>query len=251
MTTSTRALAGLAMCAAACGGDNPIDPGPDPGPGASGRYSTTVLADGPVAYWRFEEAAGTVAADSSGLNRAAVYLNGPVVGDSLGADSTGLAVSIENADEGVFIAFAAWTDLPSVTVEVWVRPSAVTSSEGMIIVDKGSTWNLFLDPAGRPAFQFPGNVPPETLSPTPLVVGQTYFLAGTFQNGVMRLYVNGALVDEATGLPPTVPPNPTAMHVGRGLSAARFGFLGVIDEVALYDKALSASDILDHYNAGY
>ena len=213
-------------------------------------YAATVLADEPVAYWRFEEQSGIVAADDSGRDRPAVYVNGPSFAADVGMDGTGRALSIHDTDEGVRADYAPWTDLSALTVEVWVQPSTVTSTEGMIIVDKGSTWNLFLDPQGRPAFQFPGNVPPEALSATPLVAGETYHLAATFGSGVMRLYVNGALVSEASGLAPSIPSNPTQIHVGRGLSAGRFGVRGVIDEVALYDRALSADAVLRHYDAG-
>ena len=244
MRSSTKALAFLAASAAACGGDDPAGPG-----NLGNAYSPTVLVDGPVAYWRFEEVSGTVAADSSGLNRAAAYLNTPTLGDSVRAQGTGKAVAIRDTDEGVLVDYAGWTNFTALTVEVWVRPDSVTSSEGVIIVDKGSTWNLFLDPLGRPAFQFPGNVPPETLSTTPLVIGQTYHLAATYGGGAMNLYVNGALVSDTTGLGP-IPANSTEIHMGRGLSANRFGFRGVIDEVALYDKVLSAQRILAHYNAG-
>jgi len=245
MQLSWKLLAATCVVATGCSGE-PAGPGGDPG----SLYAAAVLADGPVAYWRFEEASGTIAADSSGSGRHGIYLEGIALGDSLGANPTGKAVSIEDDNQGVSVAYAAWTNLSSLTVEAWVRATSVTSSEGTIIVDKGSTWNLFLDVQGRPAFQFPGDVPPETLGLTPLVVGQVYHLAGTFEAGVMRLYVNGAMVSEATGLGATIPSNPTEIHIGRGLSLDRFGFRGTIDEVALYDKALSGAAILAHYDAG-
>jgi hypothetical protein len=218
------------------------------GPGGQ-SYATIVLTDEPAAYWRFEETSGPVATDASGHNRPGFFLNGPLLGANVGATRTGSAIALQNESDGVFVEYATWTNLPALTVEAWVRPTRVTEPEGVIIVDKGNTWNLFLDPAGRPGFQFPGDVPPETLASAPVVAGETYHLVGTVEGGEMKLYVNGALLSEAA-VPPGIPARNTPIHIGRGLGPVRWEFYGVIDEVALYDRALSASAILAHYNAG-
>jgi hypothetical protein len=43
---------------------------------AAAQYQATVLADAPVAYYRFEEVAGTSALDSSGNGNTGTYTNG-------------------------------------------------------------------------------------------------------------------------------------------------------------------------------
>ena len=211
-------------------------------------YSRTVRADAPVAYWRFEERSGTVACDCSGNNHHGTYVDGPVLGADVGASRTGKGMSLQSSTDGMRVEYGPWTDMSALTVEAWVKPDRVTAREGIILVDKGFTWNLFIDPDGYPAFQYPGDIPPETISPTPLVVGETYYLVGTIQDGVMKLYVNGELVDEAEVS--AIPPNEQPIHVGRGVGAVRFEFYGVIDDVAVYDRALSAETIVGHYEAG-
>src|SRR5207248_8254630 len=53
---------------------------PSTGGGGGGAYSTTVLADGPVAYWRLGETAGTAIADSSGNGRTGTASGGVTLG---------------------------------------------------------------------------------------------------------------------------------------------------------------------------
>jgi hypothetical protein len=208
-----------------------------------------VLSDAPVAYWRFEERCGAVACDFSGNDHHGTYIDEPILGQSVGAN-TGRAMSLENETDGMRVEYGSWTDMPAVSAEAWVRPSRVTSPEGMIVVDKGFTWNLFVDPEGHPAFQFPGDVPPEVRSPTPVVAGETYHLVGTFQSGVMRLYVNGELVNEATVPISEIPSRDQPIHVGRGVGERRFEFWGVLDEAALYDRALPEEAIRRHFEVG-
>ena len=119
----------------------------------------------------------------------------------------------------------------------------------MIIVDKAETWNFFLDADGRPAVQFPGGEH-KAQSATPLMPGQTYHLVGTQANGTFTLYVNGGLAAMFTSdrLIDVRSQNP--IYVGRGLSGGFWEFRGTIDEVAIYDKVLTADAVLRHYNAG-
>lgn len=212
-------------------------------------YSASVRADAPLAYWRFEEEAGTVAADSSGHDRPGLYVDAPLLGASVGASGTGAGLLLQSESDGVVVEYASWMDAASLTVEAWVKPGRVTTPEGMIIVDKGNAWNLFIDPSGRPAFQFPGDVPPETLAPTPVVVGQTYHLVGTIEGGTMKLYVDGVLVDQAA-LAGVVPVTDSPVHLGRGLGVLRWEFWGVIDEVAFYATALSPEAVARHHESG-
>lgn len=217
-------------------------------PPSTSSYSATILADAPIAYWRFEDLVSPSVQDASGRGHHAQKIGSPIPGQSLG-ERTGRAFRYVTDIDGVIQNDTVWSKLTAMTVEAWIRADRVQTAEGMIVVDKGSTWNLFIDPAGRPAFQFPGTIPPTTFAATPIVAGQTYHLAGTFGNGVMRVFVNGVLANERGSLA-AIQNQPTPVSVGRGLSDGRFDFYGIIDEVAIYDRVLPADAILRHYTAG-
>jgi hypothetical protein len=81
-------------------------------------------------------------------------------------------------------------------------------------------------------------------------------LVGVFDQsqGLMKLYVNG--VQRATTTPPsTIVSTTHAVSVGArknsGSTAYDLNLLGKVDEVALYNRALSASEITTHYNAAF
>jgi len=210
-------------------------------------YSTAVRADRPLAYWRFEETAGAIANDSSGNGANGDYITGAALGASVGMARLGQAVLLRTTDDGAVSRSNAWSNVTPVSAEAWIQPDSVTAPEDMIIIDKGEVWNLVVDPQGKPAFHLVGDV--RAGAAAPVEAGRAYHLVGTFGNGIVRLYVNGQLAGEATtSFNVVMRDNP--VHVGRGLTAVRFEFYGVIDEVAIYDKVLSADAVLRHYNAG-
>ena len=72
-------------------------------------------------------------------------------------------------------------------------------------------------------------------------------LAGTFEGGTYRFYINGQLIATNSGqaLGPT---NNAPLEIGGSGSCEHFG--GLLDEVSIYNRALSASEIAAIYNAG-
>ena len=84
------------------------------------------------------------------------------------------------------------------------------------------------------------------------IVGQWTHIVGVYVPGdFMKLYVNGELkATEREGIPLTLCPSPNEYIIG-GRSPGRGSNIdGMIDEVLIYKKALSASDILKIYQAG-
>jgi hypothetical protein len=237
--TARRSFVSLALLSAlAC----------DSSTGPRADYSTVVLADGPLAYWRFEETADVIANDSSGNGRSGAYAPDATHAASVGIARLGRAVLLQTPSDGVVSDASAWSNVATVSAEAWIRPDSVTSPEGMIIIDKGEVWNLAIDPQGKPAFHLVlGNV--WVSAPDAVQAGRTYHLIGTFESRRAKLYVNGELArDSTTSFDLDTRDKP--VHVGTGLSPVWFEFYGVIDEVAIYDKVLSADAVLRHYNAG-
>jgi hypothetical protein len=211
-------------------------------------YSLLVLSDRPSAFWRFEERTGSVASDNSGFARWARYIEEPTLGSTVG-DRLGRGITLGSTGDGVELDHAAWMNFASgFAVEAWVRPSRVTYPEPILVVDKGESWGLIIGADGRPGFARPVG-PGRAIAAQPLIVGELYHLVGVYESGSIRIYVNGLLAgeDRTTGVPV---PTSLPMHVGRGLSSPRFEYVGSLDEVAVYDHALTAERIRAHYEAG-
>jgi hypothetical protein len=73
-------------------------------------------------------------------------------------------------------------------------------------------------------------------------------VAGTYDGSEMKLYVNGELVGTLSAPEPDTFTNPVTMGSGYGTG----WFLnGTIDEVRIYNRALTEEEIRDHYVFGY
>jgi hypothetical protein len=213
-------------------------------------YSEVVAVDLPNAYWRMEEGTGTVAGDSSAFGRHGAYISNPTLGSNVGP-RLGKGVTLSSTPDGVRIEHAVWMNMPALTVEAWVRPTQVTYPEAILLVDKGESWGLTIGADGKPAFALPGAlVTGRATATTALLIGSLYHLVGTYQAGMLQLYVNGELAGQDPAGRPTLALTTQPMHIGRGLSLGRFDYVGAIDEVAVYDRVLTAARIKAHYEAG-
>jgi hypothetical protein len=102
----------------------------------------------------------------------------------------------------------------------------------------------------------PGGPPPTDVVLRPgfpgLLVSQWTHLAASFDGTNTRLYVNGVEVGALHGLDALVyDPAAVPVTIGSDLdfnaSASRFN--GLVDEVAIYNRALTANEVADIYNA--
>lgn len=75
-------------------------------------------------------------------------------------------------------------------------------------------------------------------------IEQMNFYCGSFANGTNKLYMNGNLVNTATGV---AMGNPTAGYLCIGGSSNGYAFNGIIDEVRIYNRALSLVEIQGLY----
>lgn len=87
-------------------------------------------------------------------------------------------------------------------------------------------------------------------SRTPLEEGTWYHLAATYDGSTARLYLNGKL-DASYGLSGEIERNGFPVRIGNFRAEQRDFFDGLIDEVQIYDRALSGSEIAAIYYAGF
>lgn len=78
--------------------------------------------------------------------------------------------------------------------------------------------------------------------------GVWYHVVGTYNGSSMRIYVNGNL-ENTISLTGTIQSSTTPLRIGSRTSGDRF-FNGDIDEVAIYNRALTGTEISSRYNSG-
>jgi len=218
---------------------------------APSAYVTSVLADGPAGYWRLGETSGTTAVDQRGANNGA-YGGGPTLGAAslLPQDTSNKAVSFDGSNDTVSIPNAAALGLTAaVTVEAWIKPSAIPALGSFSsVVTKAESYSLQFN---GPRFEFTiiqnGVRRRLQAAAGAIQAGTTCYVVGTYDGGTQRLYVNGSELVNAA-LSGAISPAATPLTIGSWGSAEYF--TGTIDEAAVYPTALSAARVSAHYAAG-
>ena len=221
---------------------------------AGADYRALVLGDNPVGYWRLGESSGTTAASETGTN-SGTYVNGPTLGVA-GAlkGSSNTAASFNGSTQYVDVPSSASLNASTgVSVEAWVKPAVMpgagnTGTIAMKASDPPYAYWLQVTDTDRAKFGVGvGGVNHPLSAGGVVAAGSWYHLVGTYDGSVQRLYVNGALVasQAQTGNVDTV-----AGNFRIGTTRASEWFNGAIDDVAVYDKALTPAQVQAHYEAG-
>jgi hydrogenase maturation factor HypE len=192
-----------------------------------------------AAAYGFNESAGSTAADSSGRQ-----LTGAVSGATWTTGRFGNGLAFNGVNSMVSVPHDTWLNLTTgMTLEAWVYPTDGGGWRTVLLKEAagGHTFALYSDGHAAPAahLQATTDVVSEGLAPLPL---QTWtHLAVTYTAGSLRLYVNGALTTTTavTGSPVT---SALPLRIGGNAIWGEY-FAGIIDEVRIYYRALTAAEI--------
>jgi hypothetical protein len=205
-----------------------------------------------VSWWRLGDASGTRATDERGANHG-TYRNGPVLGSPglLTNDLANKAVRFDGVNDNVLVSDSASLDLTNrITLEAWIKPNILPATGSFrSVVSKAESYSLQFN---GPRLEFTiiqNGVRKRLQTPVGAVsTGQTYHVVGTFDGVTQRLYLNGAQVG-SVALAGSATVTPSALDIGSWNGSSEF-FNGTIDEVAVYNKALTATRVSAHYTSG-
>jgi concanavalin A-like lectin/glucanase superfamily protein len=211
----------------------------------------------PKLWLRLGDPSGnTTAADIGPTNFVATAVGSPTFGAAgLVAADDDTAMATDNTRQGVRIdnPAAAITGSGPFSVEFWFTPDIVTGGEHPLVgqLDLGATngWAVEqLDNVLLFVIRTASDTINEQADTTVLVAGTTYHVVAVYNNGTY-IYVNGVLDSGQQIMAGSLTANPISVGYLESASAVA-GFDGTIDEVAIYDRALSATEVAAHYDAG-
>jgi hypothetical protein len=189
-----------------------------------------------LGYWAFDETSGQVAADSSGEGN-----NGAATGITWVTGHTGGAASFSGAASYVTVAESVSLDPYQITIAAWINP--VDWAGNRRIVQKGSLDNQYRLLAENNLLKLDLAGVGTVTTALPAVATWTH-VAGTYDGAAVRLYVNGLQVASTPATAPmTATTDPLQIGTKGPGSAAGDHFNGLLDEVRLYGRALSAAEI--------
>jgi hypothetical protein len=215
-----------------------------------GSFEERVVTNGPAAYWRLGETSGTIAYDYAGGNDG-TYVSvaqgqpGSVLGDSNGSAGFDGTSSYVTTGRGLL------NNRSQFTVMGWLKRGANHSGRGGYFgqnnllefgdANSGTSIEAWIDATS-------GNI----VTPWPWPDDQWGFIVLTGNGTANILYIDGQPVATRTSSVSSYGTNEFAFNIGGGgiFNATGDYFNGFIDEVAVYNKALSPETIADLYSSG-
>ena len=222
--------------------------------------SETNLLTGLQAYWKFEETSGSIVDEidsltATNINTAAIYSVGGIIDNAITfnylptyGNGTRFRVSSSNP-----------LRLPKITVSIWVYPDNI--DDGMTIISNcnyvlpmNQGFRISCAPAAGVGAQL--NVTVHDAASTSLTIGGGNYITHSAWNHIvftsdgemLRLYNNNIELDSSSFAYDIGYLQDSSIVIGGTWDGNSFG--GRIDELGVWDRALSTSEISQLYNGG-
>lgn len=209
-----------------------------------------------VGLWGFDEGSGTTAADGSGYGNNGAINGATYAGDTPqkaagGSGTSKYSLSFDGVDDYVTASGNAFNINNNVTISAWFYPKFVPPDSNIKgIISNGFRWSFYLQNGSISGF-FDDQSSSINYFPAAgqVEVNQWHHFAATYDyiTNTMSLYLNGSRTNDTPNgaLVSLV----TAIKIGDSAWTNNF-FNGYIDEVAIYEKVLTLSQIRQLYAEG-
>ena len=207
-----------------------------------------------IGHWGFEEGTGNTVYDSSGN-----LLNGTISGATYTTGKVGsYALNFNGSSNFVEVGYSALLNPATVSISLWFKPNG-TQAESADILDKGhgsgtipyfggyvfqynynsgSIDTVYGNGSGFPGLNTGGDYRD----------GVWHHIVATLGEAGIALYVDNTLINSVPGQG-AIEANHSDLYFGRHGTLGRF-FNGAIDDVQIYDGALTAGQVSNLYNTG-
>ena len=216
-----------------------------------------VFGSGPIGEWFFDEGSGQYARDNTG-NGGHFVLGGSASlqysDPSWGSGLNGSCLKFDGANDYAMVGSSTMMDLTGdLSLEAWFRTDSTNNY--LAIIDKrygssaGSGYALYLD-NGKPRLSiYDGSTQgSDVMGTVDLRDNKWHHLIITYDGSMGTVYVDGELGSSRSM---TRDPASSNTRLTLGLRSSGWGgnmpFRGDIDQVAIFDRALSASEVRYRY----
>jgi len=215
----------------------------------------------PIGLWRFDEAKdnscsdGNDACDSSGNSNNGIFYGEPSWITEKSSCKQGGCLSFDGTDDYVAVPEEDVFDLSTnFSLSAWVYPTSSGDSGYKGIISKKylteSAYSISYDGNNKLAFRGSDGVSYVThVSSSSLLLNHWSHVLVSYNGFKMNLYINGALDSSFNETASMRTDRSEGLDIGRRAASGRY-FPGRIDDVRIYNYALSQEDVAQVYNGG-
>jgi len=212
-----------------------------------------------VALWHFDEGSGTTVSDGGGNDN-----DGTIHGATWTTGISGSALSYDGVNDYVEVPYSSTFYPQNISIELWVNIHGIQNS----VSSYGSYYTVIISTStrGTGSYSFYLNENRiidfniydvssySTITTSPLSFNRWYYLVGTYDGSTMSLYLNGSLIGTKDRTYPIVDTGNNLMignadHSFANGTSLDSPFLGVIDEIRIWNASLNAQEIAEYYNS--
>jgi len=186
---------------------------------------------------------GTSWFDLSGNNNTGTLTNGPTFNSGNGG-----SIVFDGADDYVQTSNTSFNS-STIAVSVWINRSTTATTFPVIASKEGvsSGWILHIINTNKIFWKINNNNSTAITTTASLTVGLWYNIVGIYTGSQLAVYINGIL-DSTTSDNTGINSNSTALRIGEYQTTGN-AYKGNIANIQIYNRALSATEILQNYNA--
>ena len=206
-----------------------------------------------IIIYYIDEGAGNIVRDSSGNS-----FNGEVIGTyNWVAGKSGYALKFDGTN---YINMSLPEIREKITIEAWINPTSLTNGDVIIMkpfISDASpmrVYGLSIGTSGSKRLRFSiainNNSYYTETDNNGLKTGQWQHVAGVYDGTRIKVYVNGAEKKSRT-ISGKIDTNSMPVWIAKGrVSSMTNSFKGSVDTVMIYKKALTSTEILQHWKSG-
>ncbi|MBP8016537.1 type II secretion system protein GspG, partial [Candidatus Gracilibacteria bacterium] len=215
---------------------------------SSGKSSLNIndIINGSLAgYWDMETTTSDgKLADLSGNGNHGVGSGGVIIGGIPGTRKTGKATSFDGINDYFIVTDNLSLNVTNLTISAWIKPRILVNATHQRIITKNDIQGYMLNIYGDYYESYIGNKP---LSISSTSIGLWSHVIITTDGTRLKSYINGDLIYDLvyTG---SISGGTGNLNIGSDSPSIQAFFNGVIDEVRIYNRALSDLEIQTLYN---
>ncbi len=214
-----------------------------------------------VGYWKFDDvnSTGNGIRDDTNRNNWGLLINGADINAwGMWDSNAGYFAAASNTYVNILSTASLQQDFNSgvLTVSAWIYPLSTATNQGIISrADGGGVTTESFDMITstnnrlRVVVGDGNNIITAFTANNALVANKWQHIATTLDGSTITIYVDGNV--NGTPLEETRKPeiNNATLKFGRGYASASYDYSGYIDEIKIYNRALSAAEIYADYNS--